>query len=292
MNAWISLAYKLIFLVLLCLAPFGFACICFIIRHKINGDSIPKKKYPSEWHDYNFLTKLFYLFPKRFIQDFYDRDPDEFPMSNTGLYIFEGKQGSGKTCGAVYFMMMLKQKHPALKIMSNITFTYADDTMDEWTDMVFKQNGAYGQIIFIDEIQNYFNSLESKNFPPEALQEICQQRKQRKAIIGTTQVFARIAKPIREQTRFVVRPKTILGCFTIMSFFDPSIDVEGKVERMRRLKTYVFVHTKKLRDAFDTFETVERHALVGFKDRKDQIGADSDVVIREKNTRGFLKKRA
>jgi len=282
LNTWNHFLYKALLFFAVCLAPWGFVCFISFIQHIKHGDKIPHKEYPSEWHNVNIFIKIFWLFPRRLVSDFFERDPDEFPMSKTGLYIFEGKQGSGKTVSACFYMMMLKQQHPALKIMSNISFSYADDKMEEWTDMVFKSNGSYGQIIFIDEIQNYFNSLESKNFPPEALQEICQQRKQRKAIFGTTQVFQRVAKPIREQTRFVIRPRTILGCFTIMSFFDPSMDKDGQVEKMRRVKTLCFVHTKKLRDAFDTFETVERHALVGFKPRSEQLSSDRLLIPDDK----------
>lgn len=274
----LDLCIKFFLLVAVLLSPIGLSCVIAFIQHYRLGERVPKKKFPSVWHNTNFFVKLFWQFPRRLIKDLFTHDPDEFPMSKTGLYIFEGKQGAGKTCAAVYYMIMLKCMHPALKIMSNISFSYADDRMNEWSDMVFKQNGSYGQIIFIDEIQNYFNSLESKNFPPEALQEICQQRKQRKAIFGTTQVFARVAKPIREQTRFVVRPKTLFGCLTIVSFFDPSMDQDGRVEKMRRVKTMFFVHTDKIRSAFDTFETVERHALTGFKPRSEHIGSKDDII--------------
>lgn len=281
MSSLVNLVVKFWIILSVLLSPIALVTIGSIIYQYTHGKTLPKKKFPSEWHDHNILIKVFFDFPVQLVRDIFNRDPDEFPMSKTGLYIFEGKQGSGKTCSAVYYMNMLRYKHPALKIMSNISLSFANDRMEEWTDMVFKQNGAYGQIIFIDEIQNYFNSLESKNFPPEALQEICQQRKQRKAIFGTTQVFQRVAKPIREQTRFVVRPRTLFGCLTIMSFFDPSMDKDGQVEKMRRVKTLVFVHNKEIRTAFDTFETVERHALVGFKPRSEQLGND-DVLITEK----------
>lgn len=280
MSSIITLIYRLLFIACIAFAPLGLVCSFFFIQHFVNGDRLPQQQFPSTWKDRNIFVKLFWLFPKRFVNDLFERDPDEFPMDKTGLYIFEGQQGSGKTVSAVYYMIMLKMMHPALKIMSNINFQFADSKMEEWTDMVFKQNGAYGQVIFIDEIQNYFNSLESKNFPPEALQEICQQRKQRKAIIGTTQVFARIAKPIREQTRFVVRPHTFLGCLTLVSFYDPSMDQDGKVEKMRRVKTLLFVHNKTIRNAFDTFETVEKHALTGFKPRSEHI------INENKDTRG------
>ena len=186
MSSLLSLLVKFWIIVAVLLSPIACVCCGAVIYQLRRGRKFPRKKYPSEWHDRNILVKIFYLFPCQLVHDIFTRDPDEFPMSKTGLYIFEGKQGSGKTCSAVYYMMMLKAMHPALKVMSNITLSFSDSHMEEWTDMVFKRNGVYGQIIFIDEIQNYFNSLESKNFPPEALQEICQQRKQRKAIFGTT----------------------------------------------------------------------------------------------------------
>ena len=77
------------------------------------------------------------------------------------------------------------------------------------------------------------------------------------------------AKPL-----MMLSPKTLFGCLTIASFFDPSLDTEGKVDKMRRVKTLVFVHSKTLRESFDTFETVEKHALVGFKDKIDRLNND------------------
>lgn len=66
------------------------------------------------------------------------------------------------------------------------------------------ENGYYGVIYLIDEIHLEFNSLESKNIDIEVMIEVSQQRKQRKHIIGTSQVYGRLAKPFREQIRNVV----------------------------------------------------------------------------------------
>ncbi|MFQ9701887.1 MAG: hypothetical protein ACLR0U_04940 [Enterocloster clostridioformis] len=45
----------------------------------------------------------------------------------------------------------------------------------------------------IDEIHLEFNSLESKNIDIEVMIEVSQQRKQRKHIIGTSQVYEWLA---------------------------------------------------------------------------------------------------
>ena len=62
-------------------------------------------------------------------------------------------------------------------------------------------NAEYGVLFFIDEFHLELNSLESKNIDIDIITEISQQRKQRKHIVGTSQVFMRLAKPLREQIK-------------------------------------------------------------------------------------------
>ena len=257
--------------------PFVFSGFCFFVRSLRSGKKIPHKRYPSVWSEHCLLRKLLIDFPASFVHDLFTINPDAFPMNKTGLIIFEGEQGSGKTVSAVYYMDMLRKKYPKLSIMSNVGLSFADKKLNEWNDIVFCNNNEYGQVVFLDEIQNYFNSLDSKNFPPEMIQEICQQRKQRKCIIGTVQVFNRVAKPIREQTRYIVKPKTYFGCITIMSIWKPHFDDDARVDKSFRIKTHIFVHTPMIRDAYDTFEIVQRHAIHGFKPRTEFLDDKSKL---------------
>ena len=55
--------------------------------------------------------------------------------------------------------------------------------------------------------QNY------KNINPEVMTQISQQRKQRKHIVCTSQVFGRMAKPLREQFSAVVKCQKYFVCF-------------------------------------------------------------------------------
>ena len=68
-----------------------------------------------------------------------------------------------------------------------------------------------GVLYLIDEIHLEFNSLESKNIPIEIMVEVSQQRKQRKHIVATSQVFGRMAKPLREQFSSVLVCKNLFG---------------------------------------------------------------------------------
>ncbi len=128
-----------------------------------------------------------------------------------------------------------------------------------------RSNGKYGVVNVIDEIQSWFSSLQSKDFPPEMLGEISQQRKQRKVIVGTAQVFGRVAKPIREQTSFVYLPFTIAGCLTIVRVSKPIYYDEQTFTFKKYIRTYFFVHTPILRNSFDTYKRIQNYSKDGFK---------------------------
>ena len=49
--------------------------------------------------------------------------------------------------------------------------------------------GVQGVICLIDEMQNWFSSNQSKNFPPEMLQVVTQNRKNRRVIMGSDLVL-------------------------------------------------------------------------------------------------------
>lgn len=252
------------------LIPFGLMCLVFFIYYRARGKKIPKKKYESTFKQRNILLRLFWDFPKRFIKDLYERDPDEFPID--GLHLFAGEQGSGKSIASVEFCLRMKRQYPNCRLRSNINLAFQDEKLEGWEQIVFDDNGSFGDIAYIDEVQNWFNSADSKNFPPEMIQEICQLRKQKKCIIGTSQVFARVAKPIREQVRVLYKPITVLGCLTIVRAYKPVIKQDGTIDKLRKIKTYFFVHTDELRNAYDTYEKVQRLALCGFKPLSERIG--------------------
>ena len=126
-------------------------------------------------------------------------------------------------------MLLRYQKmYPKLKIKTNYYYEFENAHIGHWKDVVNGTNGIYGEIDVLDEIQNWFNSLQSKDFPPEMLTEITQQRKQTKMIIGTSQVFSRIAKPIREQTYMLYEPSTLFGCITFVRKYDITTDTSGQ----------------------------------------------------------------
>lgn len=249
-------------------------CITFIVFH-FKGFRMKKREISSTYHDTFFLKKIFIDFPIRFVKDMYNRNPDDFPID--GLQLFAGEQGSGKSIAAVEFALRMQNKYPACEIYSNIDLKFQTGKIENWKTIVEKNNDRKGVIFFIDEIQNWFNSASSRNFPPEMLQEICQLRKQTKCIIATSQVFARVAKPIREQVRVLYKPITVLGCLTIVRMYKPLVRQDGTIEKLRKIKTYFFVHTDELRNAYDTYEKVLALSKNGFIPLSDRLDNDKSI---------------
>jgi hypothetical protein len=162
----------------------------------IKKKKIPKKK-KTEDPKYSktglllLLKKIYIDFPLRLVQDRLSLDPDRFNFY--GVHIFAGPQGSGKSMASMHLLKQLRERYPLVKIRSNIHINFQDGEINDWTDLVHSNNGIYGQIEYIDEMQNWFDCMESKDFPPEMLAEVTQQRKQAKAIVGTSQVFDRMS---------------------------------------------------------------------------------------------------
>lgn len=249
--------------------------ICIVIIHLLarffyhfvlKKEQLPKR---GEYKESNFLKRIAWDFPKQYIDDI--RNSKDFEFKEYGVHIVCGEQGSGKTTTVVYLLNKWRKLYPMVEISSNLDYAHDNSPITHWKDVVNSVNGIHGKVEVIDEIQAWFSSNQSKDFPPEMLQEVSQQRKQRKAIIGTAQVFSRISKPIREQTHFVYLPMTLFGCITIVRKSHAKYWNDEKQKFTQYMGFFMFVHDKDIRDSFDTFKKIEKYAQVGFKSDNDRL---------------------
>lgn len=153
--------------------------------------------------------------------------------------------------------------------------------------LVLINNAHFGVMYLVDEIHTYFNSLESKNIPLFVFTEISQQRKQRKLIIGTSQLFLRMAKPFREQCDNLIMCSTKFGFFSKQVAYDGmavSQDKDGGLIGTPR-KTGYFFHSRNIRSSFDTYQKV----VSGVEQYDTSINVD--VSTGDIKTKGFFKKR-
>lgn len=184
-----------------------------------------------------------------------------FPYS--GLWLFTGSQGSGKTCTLMHYVKQILSEYPEAIVVSNISLfgipCYPFVSMDDF-DKYY--NGEKGIIYIIDEIQTLFSSLQSKSMPESTLTVWSQNRKNRRVILGTSQRFNRVAKGIREQTTWNVECKSLIGglihCYRFIDGSD--YDDNGKlVESDRTEKRFSFYFPKaNVMSMYNSLEVVKR----------------------------------
>ena len=228
----------------------------------------------------SLFLRLFWDAPRRHVDDIYKREPDFFRPQ--GLIIFTGRQGNGKTSAVMQYAIELLDTYPKAKCLSNTKFAYQDEKLVHWKQLVNYKNGHKGIVVIMDELQNWFSSNQSRNFPPEMLGVITQMRKNRRVILGTAQNFYLLAKPIRSQCAEIRQCMTLAGVLTIVVRREPVIDNDGDVKELKYRGMYCFVHSDRLRDSYDTWSVVDSLSQSGFQEN-NPISEDRTVKINIQN---------
>lgn len=182
-----------------------------------------------------------------------------------GITVFCGAQGSGKTLSAVQFIEKLTFDYPQAILvtnteMKNINFMTEVREYTGLDCLLDIENGEKGVIYFIDEIHLEMNSLESKNLSMDVIVELSQQRKQRKLIVGTSQVFMRMAKPLREQIKHVILCKNYFHVLQFNRYIDNeyAYEKDGKLVSDRS-KVYWWFHSPSLYNSYNTYAKMKRY---------------------------------
>lgn len=210
--------------------------------------------------------KLFFdslVYKIRFARD----NPDYFYPS--GIWVFCGPQGSGKTLSAVKCLREMVKEYPKVKVCSNIelkNFPIDVIPFTDYSQLTTLSNGVEGIIFLLDEIHVLWNSLESKDIPISEMACFCQMRKDRRVILGTSQVYSRVAKPIREQLQYVVDCHNIWNLIQYNKVLDPSecIEKDGHLDAVC-LKTQIWMHSPELYNSYDTLFKIVK------ADRKSEL---------------------
>lgn len=194
-------------------------------------------------------------------------NPDYFYPA--GIWVFCGPQGSGKTLSAIQCLRKLCKEYPKAIVCSNLDIKGIENKIipftsyDQLRDL---SNGIEGIIFFLDELHILWNSLESKDIPISEMACFCQMRKDRRVIIGTSQVYSRIAKPIREQLQYAIDCKNYFKILQVNKILDPSecIEKNGNIEA-KKIGTAMWFHNPDLYNSYDTLFKIEKAKREVFK---------------------------
>lgn len=259
------LVLLLIPLIIICLLLFVIGlCVIFqlILSYK-RGNKIVRM-HRSFVKESGFLKKVFIEAPRMFVYDLTHRDPEQFGYS--GMILFTGRQGYGKTIGCAQLIRKIQRQYPASKCITNFAYKFEDAALKNWMQLLSYNNGHAGVIVGMDEVQNWFSSKMSANFPPQMLEVITQNRKNSRIIVGTSQNFSSVAKDIRKQCTEVRECITLFGCITIVHKKIAELNAEGDVEKWHSRGWYWFVHDVELRECYDTYKVIESLTKAGFVD--------------------------
>lgn len=188
-------------------------------------------------------------------------NPDYFYPA--GIWVFCGPQGSGKTLSMVQTLKRMIKDYPKALIVSNIKIKGLGDVpiipFENYEQLLNLSNGIEGIIFVLDEIHVLWNSLESKEIPISEMATFCQMRKDRRVILGTSQVYSRIAKPIREQLQYIIDCRNFFGVLQWNEVLDPAYSSEenGHLDA-KKLCNRIWFHTPALYGSYDTLFKIQK----------------------------------
>ena len=180
-----------------------------------------------------------------------------------GIYLFTGEQGSGKSLSMAKCALSLVHEFPAAIVCSNMDIKGIETVpFKHYEQLVEMENGTAGIIFVIDELQVLWNCHESKDIPIEEIGAFSQNRKSRRVILGTSQVYSQVAKSIRQQLKYVIMCHNFMKYIQVNTIVNPHAEgckgeQDGELDGAI-IKRQIFFHSPADYQCYDTYAKIER----------------------------------
>lgn len=183
----------------------------------------------------------------------------QFP---TGTRVYKGYQGSGKTLSMVFYAFQIQKDFPNCAIYSNIkiqglnNYHYFNDDSG-LIEALETRNGCAGVLVLLDEAHLYFG--KKTGIPLDVLTAISQQRKDRRRIVFSSQIWEELDISLRKQVKEIVSCRTILGKFQVNTISDGeslSYDKLSSQYVAKTIRTEIFKHSQLLYSCYDTTQKI------------------------------------
>lgn len=199
---------------------------------------------------------------KSFTQKYQKPRKDLFPV---GTRVYKGFQGSGKTLSMVKYAFDVQKQFPNAYIFSNIKIRglnnyYHINDDNVLLDALALQRGAEGVLILLDEAHLFFNKKTGISL--DVLTAISQQRKDRKRLVFSSQIWEELDISLRKQVKEIVSCFCRFGKLQINHVSDGETLTYDKLQSTwiaRPLYTEVFKHYQALYDSYDTFQKIVKN---------------------------------
>lgn len=183
----------------------------------------------------------------------------QFP---TGSRVYKGFQGSGKTLSMAKYAIDLANAYPNCQVYANFmikgikNFHYIE-TDDDLKDALAFRNGAGGVLVLLDEAHLYFGKKTGISL--DVLTAISQQRKDRRRIVFSSQIWEELDISLRKQVKEIVNCRCLLGFLQVNTISDGETLTYDKLEGAyiaKKIRTEVFKHNIELYNAYDTYQKI------------------------------------
>ncbi len=213
----------------------------------------------------------------------------QFPV---GSIVFKGFQGSGKTLSMVHYVMELQKQFPKCIIYSNVKIKglknfHVIKTDSDVTEAISVTNGANGVVLLLDEAHLFFNKKTGISL--DVLTAISQQRKDRRRIVMSSQIWEELDISLRKQVKHIVSCQCRFGHIQVNSYSDGESLSYDKLQGMyvaKHLYTEVFKHNQKLYESYDTLQKIIRNDQYS----RTPTQTTSTTLILKNNTKSKLLK--
>lgn len=194
-------------------------------------------------------------FPKK-----WTRQPKgQFP---TGSRVYKGYQGSGKSLSMVKYALDISEAYPNAIIFSNMIIRGIDKfhlikTDDDLKTALALKNGSDGVLVLLDEAHLYFG--KKSGIPLDVLTAISQQRKDRRRLVFSSQIWEELDISLRKQVKEIVNCRCLWGMIQVNTISDGETLTYDKMESAyvaKKIRTEIFKHNQELYDSYDTYQKI------------------------------------
>lgn len=196
---------------------------------------------------------------KTFVKKYIRPPKNLFP---TGSRVYKGFQGSGKTLSMVKYAFDIQKSFPNCEIYANLhikglkNFTYIEND-SILREALAKTCGERGLLILLDEAHLYFNKKSGISL--DVLTCISQQRKDRKRLVFSSQIWEELDVSLRKQVKEIVGCRCFAGKIQINTVSDGetlSYDKLSSQYVAKKMYTEIFKHYQSLYDSYDTYQKI------------------------------------
>lgn len=208
-----------------------------------------------------------------------------------GIYCFVGMRGQGKTMSMTAhierFRNRYQEKGQEFVVATNYDYIYQDFSIDDWTDIITIAKDCYVKgipsLIAFDEVQNTFDSMEYKDFPPAMGSFISFVRKYNCEFLVSAQQYDRIPKRIRDNADFIIVcentghfDRLFRGYYFEKKSYDFEFaDTKGKKKKAKFIRE--FIADDKFYELYDTKRQVAR-MVADAKQEKEKRKAAMEYI--------------